>query len=160
MLNTIFPKQFDNVFRGYKMAIWILGLVVFVKMMMGFNSAGLNPWVSTQFVIKNADGIPLDSFGPEAASVIVFMFKAWGLGLLILSLLGILAIVRYRAMIPLMYLVLLIEQIGRKIMITLAPIITSTTVDNSSSAVPINLIITLILCFGFILSLQNKKNII
>lgn len=157
MLSHIFPKQFDNDYHGFKTAIWLLGLIVFVKLMMGFNSAGLNPWVSTQFVIKNADGIPLDTYGAEAASVIVFMFKAWGLGLFILSLLAVMAMLKYRSMIPLMYLVLLIEQVGRKIMITIEPIIKSTAPDTPTASFPINLIITVILCLGFILSLLEKK---
>ena len=123
MLGRIFPKQIDNDYRGYKLAIWLLVPIVLLKFFMGLNVAGLNPWISNRFVAKTADGIPLETFGAEAASTVMFLFASWGLILLVLSLLGIVVLIRYRAMVPLMYLLLSIEQFGRMGISLVSPIV-------------------------------------
>lgn len=114
MLSNLLPKQIDNGYRGHALAIWLLIPIVLMKLLMGVNVAGLNPWISSRFVLQNADGIPVDTFPAEAGAVAVFLFASWGLALLVISLLGVVILIRYRAMIPIMYLLLLIEQIGRK----------------------------------------------
>ena len=113
MLSRLLPKQFDNIYQGYRLALWLLAPLVTVKFLMGLNVTGLNPLISNRDVLKTADGIPLDTFTAEAATSVVFLFSSWGLGLLLLGSLGAVALLRYRAMIPLMYLVLAIEQLGR-----------------------------------------------
>ncbi len=114
MLSNLLPKQIDNGYRGHALAIWLLIPIVLMKLLMGVNVAGLNPWISSRFVLQNADGVPVDTFPAEAGSVVVFLFASWGLALLVINLLGVVVLIRYRAMIPLMYLLLSIEQIGRK----------------------------------------------
>ncbi len=113
MFSRLFPPQIDNNYRGYWLAIWILVPILLAKFFMGLNVAGLNPWISNRQIAQTADGIPLESFGAEAASTVMFLFASWGLILFVLSLLGIVVLIRYRAMIPLMYLLLSIEQFGR-----------------------------------------------
>ena len=148
MLQRIFPRQFDNQYRGYSVAIWLLGLLVLVKLLMGGNSI-----VNTRDVIVNADAIPLESYG-EAASTIVFMFKSWGLNLVLLSLLGALALVRYRAMIPLAYLLLLIENAGRKVFALIEPIHSASSAG-PSFALLFNFGFIAALLIGFVLSVSD-----
>ena len=114
MLIRLFPRQIDNDYRGHVLAIWLLVPLTLMKFVQGAHVAGLNPWVSSRHILQTADQVPVDTFGPEAASHLVFMFAAWGLSIFVLGLLGIIALIRYRAMIPLVYLLLLIEQLGRK----------------------------------------------
>src|ERR1043165_1438534 len=108
VLGRIFPRQFDNAYRGHWLAIWLLVPLAFVKLIMGFNVSGLDPLTSTREIITTADRVPPRRFRPEAASWVVFLFSSWALGLLLFSALTILALIRYRAMVPLMYLVLTI----------------------------------------------------
>jgi hypothetical protein len=114
MLSRLFPRQIDNDFRGHVLAVWLLVPLTLMKLFQGANVAGLNPWVSSRHVLQTADRVPVDTFGAEAASHLVFLFAAWGLGIFVLGLLGTIALIRYRAMIPLVFLLLLIEQLGRK----------------------------------------------
>jgi hypothetical protein len=158
MLSRIFPRQFDNDYRGHWLAIWILVPIVLLKLLMGFNVAGLNPWISNRFVAQTADGIPLDTFGAEAASTVMFLFASWGLGLLILSLLGIVVLIRYRAMIPLMFLLLSIEQIGRKGIALFSPIVRAVETEGISFGVLINWGLTAALVIGLVLSLLNRSD--
>jgi len=113
VLSRLLPRQLDNTYQGYALALWLMVPIVAVKFLMGVNVAGLNPWINNRDVLRTVDGIPLDTFGAGAASTVVLLFASWGLALLLLSVLGIAALLRYRAMIPLMYLMLAIEQIGR-----------------------------------------------
>lgn len=158
MLGRLFPKQIDNDYRGYWLAIWLLVPVVLLKLAMGFNVAGLNPWISNRFIAESADGIPLDSFGVEAASTVMFMFASWGIGLLLLSLLGLVALIRYRAMIPLIYLLLSLEQFGRKGLALVSPIIREAVkTEGVAPGVLINWGLMTVLAVGLVLSLARPQ---
>ena len=116
MLSRLFPRQIDNAgYRGHVLAIWLFVPVVLVKLLMGFNVAGLNPFTRSRQILISADGVPVDSYPPEAATHLVFTFAAWGLALFVLALLSLIVLLRYRAMLPLMILALTIEQVGRKV---------------------------------------------
>lgn len=140
--------------RGYGLAIWLLVPILLVKFLMGLNVAGLNPWISNRWIAQTADGIPLESFGVAAASTVMFLFASWGLVLFVLSLLGIIVLIRYRAMIPLMYLLLLVEQFGRTGIISLAnPIVRAVKTDEVSFGFLINWGFVALLAIGFASSL-------
>src|SRR5216110_611809 len=109
MLSRIFPKQIDNTYRGYRLAIWLFVPIVLVNMIMGANTM-----INTRDVIQGADRIPLNSYGATPARIIVKSFKAWGLGHFLMASLGCLALLRYRTMVPLMYLVFTLENAARK----------------------------------------------
>jgi len=157
MLNRLFPKQLDNDYQGYKLAIWLFVPIVLGKFLMGVNVVGLNPWLSNRDVLKLADGIPLDTYGGEAASTVVVLFANWGLGLLILCLLGIVVLVRYRAMIPLMYLLLSIEQIGRMGLSRINQLVPVVAAEGTSPGALINWGLAAALVIGLVLSLAARK---
>jgi hypothetical protein len=157
MLDRLFPKQIDNNFRGHVLAIWILTPIVLMKMLMGVNVAGLNPWISSRFVLQTADGIPIDTFGAQAGAVAVFFFASWGLALFVISLLGVVVLIRYRAMIPLMYSLLSIEQLGRKGLLLLHPLASTGATVGLSPGFWINAGLSTALVIGFILSVLGSK---
>jgi hypothetical protein len=159
MVSRLFPKQIDNDYRGWWLAIWLLAPVVLMKLAMGLNVAGFNPWISNRMVAERADGIPLDSFGVEAASTVMFMFASWGLMLLLVNLLALLALIRYRAMVPLIFLLLTLEQVGRKVIGTMSPIVREAAekTDGISAAVLINWGFLIVLAVGLVLSLIPRQ---
>jgi len=122
VLDRLLPKQFDNAYRGHVLALWLLVLALLLKLMIGVNSVGANPWLSPRTVAQTADGIPLDAFGASAADTVLMLFSICGLRLLLLVLIGAIALVRYRAMVPLVYLVLLADQLGRKVLVAVNPV--------------------------------------
>ena len=63
MLDRIFPRQFDNAYRGHWLGLVLFVLIIALKAIQGFNSI---VWTHTTMV--GADGIPVDSFSPVAAS--------------------------------------------------------------------------------------------
>ena len=116
MLTRLFPRQIDNFYQGHVLALWVFVPVLAMKTVMGINVSGLNPFVASRFVLANADGVPVDTYPADAAAHLVFTFAAWGWVLFVLTLLGWVVLVRYRAMAPLMILMLSLEQIGRMVL--------------------------------------------
>src|SRR5215471_20336281 len=98
MLSRLLPQRIDNGYRGHKLALWLFGLVVFVK-----SGISVNSIFNGYSVATSADGIPLDTFSPACVRMVVSDFALWGLSQFMLCLLGIVVLVRYRAMVPLMF---------------------------------------------------------
>ncbi len=119
MLTRLFPKQIDNDYRGHVLAIWLLVPLALMKFLQGANVAGLLGTGNSRQILETVDNVPVSAFPAEAASQLVFLFAAWGVGVLVLGFLGMVVLLRYRAMIPLMYLLLLIEQVGRQALSTI-----------------------------------------
>ena len=117
MLSRFLPQRIDNTYSGSRVALWFLGLVLLLKGAMGGNAI-----FNGHTVASSADGVPLDTYPPEAAQAVLSLLGLWGVGHVVLTLLGLLFLVRYRAMVPLMFLVLLVEQLGRKLVILALPI--------------------------------------
>jgi hypothetical protein len=152
MLGRVFPKQFDNDYRGYKLAIWLLLLLLLFKTSISVNALGWNPLMSSGEVLQRADRIPLDTYGANAADAAVLLFAVWGVTHLVLNLLGFIALLRYRTMIPLIYLLMAIDHIGRKAASDAFSIV---RVSDGSVSVPVNLIIIALLLIGFGMSLTR-----
>ena len=152
MLRRIFPMQFDNIFRGHWLATWILVPVVLMELVIGANSM-----INTRSVAMGADGIPLDSFDAEAATTVISLFALLGLSRLLFGLLGVMALIRYRAMIPFVYLLLLVLQLGSKALLLLHPAIRSLGHNSAAGSTVILALIGMLLT-GFVLSLLGKPN--
>jgi hypothetical protein len=109
MLERLFPRQADNRFEGLRPALWLLGLLIFLKLAMSLNSI-----LNTESVAAGADGIPLASYGPAAAREVLLLFALMALGHLAITLIALAALIRWRALVPFIYLVLLGEQLARR----------------------------------------------
>lgn len=147
MLEMILPRRIDNTYHGHVLAIWLFAPVVLMKTLIAlstiFNGRG---------AAQSADGIPIDSFGAAGAAAVVALFALLGLCHLVFGLLGLLALSRYRAMIPLMFLLLLFEQVARKGILLIKPIERS----GSAPGFYINLALLALMIAGFVLSLWRR----
>jgi hypothetical protein len=118
MIRRLLPLSIDNSYRGHRLALWLFGLLLFVRTAMGVNSI-----LKGRSILTSADGIPLDTYPPAAAQTLVSLFALLGLSNLVLCLLGILVLVRYRSMVPLMFALFLTEHLGRRLILSLQPIV-------------------------------------
>jgi hypothetical protein len=150
MLRRIFPNQFDNGYRGHWLAIWILVPVVLLEFIIGVNSI-----INTRSVAMGADGIPLDRFDAEAATTVISLFALLGLNRVLFALLGMMVLIRYRAMIPFTYLLLLILQVGTKALLMLHPAVRSIG-HNTATGTAVILTLIAMLLAGFVLSLLGR----
>lgn len=153
MSGGLFPKQFDNDYRGRRLALWLLAPIVFVKAAMGANSV-----LNTRFVIESADAIPLADFSAGAQEAIIFMYQAWGLCVFLLAMLGLVALVRYRSMTPLVFLMLAVENIARRAIYMVDPYSFAASPLTPSTGALINYALMVLLASGFLLSLWNRRD--
>ncbi len=157
MFSRIFPKQFDNIYRGHWLAIWLFVVVVFMK-----GTQGVVSIVNTHKVVTTADGIPVDSYGAAGAETVIALTALLGLCLVVITLQSVVVLIRYRAMIPFMFFVQLILQIGSKMLLALNPITRSGEQSMGYAGQPIgfwvNLAILALTVIGVVLSLRNKSD--
>ncbi len=158
MFNRLFPKQIDNNYRGYKLAIWLLVPLLLFKTVMSVNAVGWNPLITNREVLQLADRIPLDTFSTNAAAAAVLLFALWGVTHLMLNVLGFIAVVRYRTMIPLLYLLMAIDHIGRRSLVDIYPVI-KTLRTEETFVVPVNLTLIALLLIGFGMSLTTPRRL-
>lgn len=152
MINRIFPRQFDNRFRGNRLAVWLFVPVVLIELVIGANSV-----INTRAVATGPDGIPLDSFGAGGAQALLALFALLGLCRALFAIQGAVVLFRYRAMIPFMYVLLLVLQLGSKALSLVRPIVSSgAPTAQIGSAVSLTLLTTLLI--GFVLSLLSNSD--
>jgi hypothetical protein len=109
MTSRIFPKSFDNHYRGNKIALWIFALITFINT--GISAVAI---FKSDGGAQSADGIPLDTFAPAAAQAVIGVVAFLGLANLLLCVLFILALIRYRSMIPFMYTLAVVQWLAHK----------------------------------------------
>ncbi len=148
VLSRIFPRQFDNGYRGHWLAIALFVPVVALRAVMGFNAIAF-----TRTAAATADRIPLNSYGAAAADMVVALCALLGVYGLLLPVLSVAVLIRYRAMIPFMFVLLLLLQLGNRAVLMLHP-------TERSQAAPagfyINLALLAATVVGFGLSLRQR----
>jgi hypothetical protein len=150
MLDQLLPRRVDNTYRGHPLGLWLFVLIVLAKIANSFASI-FNGYVAA----SAADGIPLDTFTPPAAQAVLSLLALWGLAHLTISLLCTVVLVRYRALIPLMLTLLLLEQVSRKLLVHVMPVIKTGTPPGSW----VNLVLIALLVIGLVLSLRSRGSV-
>ncbi|MBS0254562.1 MAG: hypothetical protein JSS36_04965 [Proteobacteria bacterium] len=109
-LARLLPAQADNRYAGAPVAYYALWLATAATL-----------WRSLHHLLA-ADGgarsiatIPLERYPPSAAANLVAIFAQWGLSQLLLGVVMLVVALRYRALVPLMWLVLVGEYAGRQL---------------------------------------------
>ncbi len=146
----LFPNQFNNEFTGIKPALWLF-----------YPFTLLTLWRS-QHHLFSADGgaqsiatIPLDTYSGGAADTIIGIFALWGLSLLVIGLIYLLAVIRYRSLIPILYLLAAVEYLIR---LTYIPAFKSIETAGTAPGAAGNLPLFLFACLMLLLSLWRKEN--
>ena len=144
MLDRVLPKHFDNTFRGPSAAIWIFVLILLVK-----TAQSASVLFAGTSIVTGADGIPLDTYSPSAAQTLVSVWTLLGLSRLVIYLLSILVVFRYRSMMTLMFALLLLYDVGRHLVLHHLPI---ERVGTPPGPIVNNVLMGLT-CVGFVLAL-------
>ena len=97
-----------NEYRGSPIALWVFALMTLVTV--GRSLAHiLLPDGGAQSIAT----IPLDDFTANGAAALIHVFAEWGLSQLMFGLFYVIVLLRYRSLIPLMWLFILLEYSGR-----------------------------------------------
>jgi hypothetical protein len=150
VIARLFPAQFDNRFEGWRAALWLLGLLLFLRLAMSLNSI-----FNTEAVAAGADKFPLASYGADGASAVLMLFALHSLAELMLVAVGIAALVRYRTMVPFVFLLLTTEHVGRRLIVQAWAIERSAP---TTAAYVINYGMLALLVVGLALSLLPRRN--
>lgn len=149
MFSRLLPERFDNAYRGHKAALWLFALLLLMK-----SAIGLNSMFNGYSVASSADGIPLETFSPGAAQTVVSMFALLGLSHFVFALIGLIALVRYRSMVPLMLALLLLEFLARRAALFLLPIPRTGTPPGFY----VNVALAVLMTAGLALALWNRES--
>jgi hypothetical protein len=149
MIGRLLPRVIDNSYRGRTAALWILGLVAFIKIAMSLNSI-----FNGAFVLISADGVPLQTYPPDAAQALIALFALWAWAHLLFALLACLVLVRYRRMTALVFTLLLAEHLGRKLILQFLPII---RIDNPAASY-FNWALLTLMIIGLLMSLWQRRD--
>jgi hypothetical protein len=150
MIRQLFPQRIDHTYRGHTLALWLFGLLLFMKVAMSVNSI-----FNASSVASSADGIPLDAYTPAAARTIVSLFALLGLSHFVICVIGILVLVRYRRMVPFMFALLLLEHLSRRLILHSSPIIRTGTPPGFY----VNLVLLAVMLSGLALSLRSRGSL-
>jgi hypothetical protein len=148
MFNQLLPQRIDNTYHGHKLALWVFGVVVFVKIaqcvVVIFNGYS---------IVVSADGVPLDTFSAAAAQTVVALFANSAVHRLFIFMLCVLVLVRYRSAIPFMFGLLALDYLGAQLIDRFVTIVRTGT----PPATIVNPILFVLMIVGLALSLWNQS---
>ncbi len=117
-MNYLFPNLIDNEYKGKKIPLYFFYLLIPVTI------------IRSLVHIFKADGgaqsianIPLHLYSEQASDTIVHLFSEWGLSQLLFGGLYIVVLIKYKSLIPLMYLFLVLEYSTRLLLAFYKPIV-------------------------------------
>jgi hypothetical protein len=141
----LLPQRLENEgYRGRVAALWLFGVFLVLRAIMGVNGA-----INTR-AIATGDGIRLDEGGAET---ILVLFRSLSLANLPLVAIGAIVLWRWRAMVPFLFLVLVADQVVRRLVALANPIART---DAGAVGMWINLGMLAILFVGLVLSLWSR----
>jgi hypothetical protein len=117
MLDALLPRSLDNDYRGSRLALWLFGLVVALK-----GTQSLAILFNGRSTAMGADGVPLDTFAPEAAQTVVAIFAQASLWRLFFCLVGALVLIRYRRGVPLMFALFALNYLAAQLAFAFVPL--------------------------------------
>ena len=150
-LNSFLPKKIDNTFVGNRVALWFFYLLTVITL-----------WRSQHHLFAPDGGaqsiatIPLNAYSSEAASTVIGIFALWGLSQLIIGFMYLAVCIRYKALIPMMYFLGVIEYGMRAFYVGgYKPIETANEAPGALINVPFMLLFSLML----VLSIWRKNKL-
>ena len=148
MQNRLLPRQIGNHFAAQGPGLWLFGFLLLMK---GLQSLAI--FFSGNSIVKGADGVPLDAFPPDAARTIVAASAISSLYRLLLCMIGVLALIRYRGIIALLFAVFAFEYVAKLLILRFLPLASS---GGTPPGPIVNFAIFVIAVVGLVLSLWRR----
>lgn len=148
MFERLFPQPINHQYKGASLAKW-----TFVAMALLTVGRSLAHIFLSDGGAQSIATIPLDHFPTDAAAVIVGMFAQWGLTQLLFGLLYVLVLRRYQSLIPLMWVFIFVEWMGRLLLGFYKPFETVGTAPGSIG----NMIFPVLALVMLVLSLRENQ---
>lgn len=151
MFGDLLPRRLDNDYHGRKPALWLFGLVVAMK-----GAQSLAILLNGYATAKGADGVPLETFTPQAAQTVVAVFAQGSLWRLFFCLLSVILLIRYRSAVPLMFSLFASNYLAAELVFRLVPL----PRVGSPIGPRVNLLLFVVMCIGLALSLWRRDGVV
>jgi hypothetical protein len=112
MIERIIPKQADQNYVGHKVAEYTFVLIAMISLIRSLIHV---------FLPDGGAGVIAGLDLSQAGENIVFAFGLWGVSQTIYALVQLLVAFRYKSLIPLMYILLILETLGRMLIGIIKP---------------------------------------
>jgi hypothetical protein len=149
MLERLLPSVAGFEYHGNRLALWLLGLVLALKLAIALGSI-----FNGHYAASVADGIPIDSYTPQGTQAVVALFGSLGLSQALLCLVGGLVLFRYQALAPALALLLAFEFLARKAVSLALPIVRTSGAPGGA----INWVIFGLIVLAFVLALRRHSS--
>ena len=146
-MKKLIPKTIENNIPSNKFVYYFCWLLVAFNL---FRS--LEHIFSEDGGVESIAGIPLSSYSPDAANNIVSIFAQWGFSQLVLACILLLVVLKIRELIPLMLLIIALENLFRAGIGFFKPLIISA--DPPGALSPLIGLVTLIF---FLISIKENN---
>jgi hypothetical protein len=148
MIKYLFPNNIDNDYKGNKAPLYLFFLVTAFTVV-----RSIIHLVSPDGGAQSIATIPLHAYSKDASDTIIHMFAEWGLSQLLLGLFYVVVLIKYKSLIPLMYLFLVIEYSSRLLLGFYKPF----ELEGHAPGGVGNYILVPLFILMFILSLRNNR---
>jgi hypothetical protein len=149
MFNQLLPPRIDNAYRGHKLALWLFALVVVFRI-----AQSLVVIFGGSSIVISADGIPLDTFTQAGAQTVVALWTLLGITRLLIFLMCVLTLLRYRSAIPFMFALLLLYYLAAQLSLQLVPVVRAGTPPGPIA----NVVLLSLTLVGLALSLWRRSD--
>jgi hypothetical protein len=147
LLSRLLPARIDNGYRGHILALWL-----FVPVALQRVALGLTHLLRSDGGAQSISTIPLDTYPPSAAQNLIGLLARMGIEQLLFGSICLLVLLRYRALIPLMYLLIVAHYLASRVVGQLKPLVLAGTSGARAPA----LVIALLCAAGLVLSLMGR----
>lgn len=147
-MKHLFPNSIDNDYKGNMAPMYLFYLVTAFTVV-----RSIIHLVSPDGGAQSIATIPLHLYSKDASDTIIHMFAEWGLSQLLFGLFYIVVLTKYKSLIPLMYLFLVLEYSTRLLLSFYKPF----ELEGQAPGGIGNYLLVPLFIVMFILSLKNNR---
>ena len=144
----LLPPTLSNDYDGPRPVVWVFVFLTAVTVLRSIIHI-----VAPDGGAASIATIPLSTFTANGAATVIHLFGLWGLSQLVVGLVYVVALVRYRSMIPLLYLLAFVEYAVRLLLAVAKPI----ALDGTAPGGVANWVLVPVLAVLFVVSLRRTR---
>ena len=152
MLEKILPGQVDNAFNGHRLSLVFFYFITLITICRScvhiFAGDGGAQSIAT---------IPLDAFTQGGAEGVIFLFAQWGIAQLMIGVMYLIVALRYRRLVPLMYIFIFFEW-GSRIILAFFKSIETVSVAPAALVQPILVLVVPVMFYLSIRQIKTTNN--
>jgi hypothetical protein len=123
IIDVVLPQKVTNEFKGNKIALYVFIVIVIMTLVRSCIHI-FAPDGGAQSIA----GFPLNTYTESARSMVILVFSLWGASQLLMGIVYLVVLIRYKSLITFMYFLILIEYLSRMLLGFFKPAISVHTI--------------------------------